>query len=252
MGLALLKLGGSVVTFKDKPLSVNKNAINKISKVLSKVKRPLIVVHGGGSFGHYYSVKYDIHTKPARYDLHAISLVKSSMVQLNDHIVSIMAKNRLNPYTVPPSALMHRAKSIKSKIHELKQLALNGLIPVTYGDVLHYSNRSYYILSGDALMSIIAKELKPDIAVFALNVDGVYRDLRGKELVREIITGKQAKFSQVPADVTGGMVRKITEAFKISRMGIDVLMVNGLKPERIVNALNNKKFEGTIVKGVRK
>jgi len=29
-------------------------------------------------------------------------------------------------------------------------------------------------------------------------------------------------------------------------------MVNGLKPERIVNALNNKKFEGTIVKGVRK
>ncbi|MFQ5969424.1 MAG: isopentenyl phosphate kinase [Nitrososphaerales archaeon] len=252
MGLALLKVGGSVVTFKDKPLSVNKVAINKISKVLSKVKRPLIVVHGGGSFGHYYSVKYDIHTKPARYDPRAVSLVKSSMIQLNDHIVSIMVKNKLNPYTVPPSALIRRAKGVKNNIRELKQLALSGLIPVTYGDVLHYSNSSYYILSGDALMGIIAKELKPDVALFALSVDGVYRDLQGEELVREIIAGKQIKFSQVPADVTGGMCRKMREAFKISRTGIDVLMVNGLKPERILNALRNKKFEGTIVKGVRK
>jgi len=250
MGLALLKLGGSVVTFKDKPLSVNKNVINRISKQLRKVKKPLIVVHGGGSFGHYYSVKYDMHTKPARYDLHGVSVVKCSMVELNNHIVKIMVKNKLNPYTVPPSSLMQGTKSIRNKIHELKELAVSGLIPVTHGDVLHYGNRSYYILSGDVLMSILAKELKPDIAVFALDVDGIYSDVRSKHLIREIKAASQAKFSEVPIDVTGGMSRKIREAFKMSKMGIDVLMVNGLKPERIMNALNGKN-EGTIVRGVK-
>jgi len=251
MGLALLKLGGSVVTFKHKPLSVNKNAIDRISKQLRKVKKPLIVVHGGGSFGHYYSVRYDMHTKPARYDLHGVSIVKCSMVELNNHIVNIMVKNRLNPYTVQPSSLMQGTKNIRSKIHELKELAMNGLIPVTHGDVLHYSNRSYYILSGDLLMSILAKELKPDIAVFALDVDGIYSDVRSKELIREIKAANQAKFSDVPLDVTGGMSRKIREAFKMSKMGIDVLMVNGLKPERIVNALNGKNVVGTIVRGAK-
>jgi len=174
------------------------------------------------------------------------------MVELNNYIVKIMLKNKLNPYTFQPSSLIQRTKSIGTKIRELKQLSMNGLIPVTHGDVLHYGDRSYYILSGDVLISMLAKELKPDIVVFALNVDGIYSDLRSKELVREIKAANQAKFSEVPIDVTGGMSRKIREAFKMSKMGIHVLMVNGLKPERIANALNGKKVEGTIVRGVKK
>ncbi|MGH9909062.1 MAG: isopentenyl phosphate kinase [Nitrososphaerales archaeon] len=251
MGLALLKLGGSVVTFKDKPLSVNKNAIDRISKDLRKVKQQLIVVHGGGSFGHYYSVKYDIHTKPARYNVHGVSVVRSSMVELNSYIVNIMVKNKLNPYSVPPSSLVHQNKCIRSKINELKQLASSNLIPVTYGDVLCYIDSLYYILSGDVLMTMLAKELRPDVVVFAVDVDGIYKDMKNREVIREITTAKQAKLDNVPIDVTGGISRKIREAFKIARMGIDVLMVNGMKPERIVGALNNKKVEGTLVKGAR-
>jgi isopentenyl phosphate kinase len=252
MKLALLKLGGSVVTFKDRPLSVNKNAIEKISKGLRKVKRPLIVVHGGGSFGHYYSVKYDMHTKPARYDIHGVSVVRSSMVELNNYIVNIMVKNKLNPYSVPPSSFVHHGKAMKSKIDELGQMASNKLVPVTYGDVLHYADRSYYILSGDAIMTMLAKQLRPDIVVFALNVDGVYRNMRSRELIHEISAVQQADLDNVPMDVTGGIGRKIREAFKIARMGIDVLMVNGLKPDRIVDALNNRRVEGTLVRGVRR
>jgi isopentenyl phosphate kinase len=51
--------------------------------------------------------------------------------------------------------------------------------------------------------------------------------------------------------VTGGMKRKVIEALKICGTGIDVLMVNGLKPERIVNAITGADFEGTILKGRR-
>ncbi|MDW3626632.1 MAG: hypothetical protein QOK72_08305, partial [Nitrososphaeraceae archaeon] len=68
--LVIIKLGGSVITFKEKPLSANYKAINNISKILSKLEIPLIIVHGGGSYGHYWSVKFDMHTKLQKYHPH--------------------------------------------------------------------------------------------------------------------------------------------------------------------------------------
>ena len=50
-------------------------------------------------------------------------------------------------------------------------------------------------------------------------------------------------------DVTGGMARKVEEAAKIAKMGIDVFFVNGNNPERIVKAVKNRKFKGTLFKG---
>ena len=59
--LALIKLGGSVVTLKEKPLTPNLAAINKITNLISRLSIPIIIVHGGGSFGHYCSAIYDLH-----------------------------------------------------------------------------------------------------------------------------------------------------------------------------------------------
>ena len=57
--------------------------------------------------------------------------------------------------------------------------------------------------------------------------------------------------SENTMDVTGGMNRKVEEASKIARMGISVFFVNGNKPERIVKAVKNRKFEGTLFRGKR-
>jgi len=47
------------------------------------------------------------------------------------------------------------------------------------------------------------------------------------------------------------MTRKVEEATNISKMGMDVFFVNGNKPERIVKAIKNRKFEGTVFRGKR-
>jgi len=47
-------------------------------------------------------------------------------------------------------------------------------------------------------------------------------------------------------DVTGGMARKITEAVKMSKSSLKVLFVDGTKPQRIIDAVSGKKFEGTL------
>src|SRR5215813_4617163 len=95
--LSLIKLGGSVITNKQIPLSANLTAISRIAKCLSLIKKPMILVHGGGSYGHYWSVRYNMHSASKAYNPHGIGIVHASMITLNQIIVEIMSKHDMNP-----------------------------------------------------------------------------------------------------------------------------------------------------------
>ncbi|MBI5859564.1 MAG: gamma-glutamyl kinase [Nitrosarchaeum sp.] len=248
--MILIKLGGSIITNKEKPLSPRKKTIENIAQHLKKIDEPIIIVHGGGSFGHYWSVKYDMHTRPMKYNTHGVSIVKNSMIELNKIILDAFLRNKMNPYCLPPTDFMSGDKPITNKIKEIEKIASAGLIPITFGDALWYGQKKTYILSGDKIMTYLSKILKPRLVVFALNEEGLYQDLKSKKLIREL-KGENPIISKNNMDVTGGMTRKVQEATKISEMGMDVFFVNGNKPERIVKAVKNRKFEGTVFRGKR-
>ena len=243
--MILIKLGGSIITNKEKPLSARRKTIDNILKQVRKIKEPKIIVHGGGSYGHYWSVKYGMHTKPAKYDLKGVSVVKNSMIELNKIILDAAVKNKLDPYSLPPTDFMNGNRSIKSKILTINDIAKSGLTPITYGDALWYGQKKSYILSGDVIMTTLAKALKPRLSIFALNVDGVYSNMKSKKLIYDFRKEKPS-ISTNKMDVTGGMTRKITEAAKMSRSGLKVFFANGNKPQRITDAVSGKKFEGTL------
>jgi len=243
--MLLIKLGGSIITNKEKPFSPRRKTIDNVIRSLKKIHEPMVVVHGGGSFGHYWSVKFDMHTKPAKYDMKGISAVKNSMVELNKIILQSFFNNKLNPYSLPPTDFVSGNKPILKKIKEIKKIAQSNLIPITYGDALWYGEKKSYILSGDVIMTMIAKVLRPRLSIFVLNVDGLYSDIKKKKLIYEI-KDEQPFFSKPTTDVTGGMKRKVQEASKISKNGLKVFFVNGNKSERIINAVKRNKFEGTL------
>jgi len=249
--VVLIKLGGSVITYKERPLTTNKIAIDRILKTLSSVKIPIILVHGGGSFGHYWSIKYDMHSKPERYSSEGIAVVHESMILLNHIIVKSMLKLKMNPYSVPPFSFMLGNKPILKKIFELASMTKDNIIPITYGDIVYRSYHRYSILSGDELMTMISSVLRPKKVIFAVNVDGIYKDPQTKQIVQKIEEKSLIKFSRVNFDITGGMKRKVREALKISLAGMDVHFVNGFKPERLLKILENSKTEGTVIKGKR-
>jgi isopentenyl phosphate kinase len=60
--LLLMKLGGSVVSSKDKPFSYNEDLVSVIGSALSqhKTEWDYVLVHGGGSFGHPLAKKHRI------------------------------------------------------------------------------------------------------------------------------------------------------------------------------------------------
>jgi len=246
--MILIKLGGSIITQKQKPLTAKIATTKLIASQLRKIKEPFMVVHGGGSFGHYWSVKYDMHSRPDRYDTRGVAVVKNSMVQLNKLVLDSFLESKLNPYCLPPTDFISEDKPIIKKVLEIPKIAKTGLVPVSYGDVMWFGKNKFYILSGDRIMGILAKILRPRLAIFVTNVDGVYTNMKTKTLIPEI-KKEVPVVSDVKMDVTGGMNRKIKEATNIAKNGIRVFFVNGNKPERIVNAINGKKFEGTLFRG---
>ena len=243
--MILIKLGGSIITNKGKPLSPRKKTIDNILKEIGKIKEPIIIVHGGGSYGHYWSVKYDMHTKPAKTNPKGVAIVKNSMVELNKIILDSAVKNRINSYCLPPTDFMNGNKAIKSKILTINDISKSGLTPITFGDALWFGQKKSYILSGDVIMTTIGKILKPRLSLFVLDVDGVYSDLKTKKLIHDFKKEKP-EIKNNKMDVTGGMTRKITEANNMAKVGLKIFFVNGNKPKRITDAVSGKRFEGTL------
>ena len=245
--MLIIKLGGSIITNKQKPLTVRYKTIHKIVKKLKTSKEKIIIVHGGGSFGHYWSVKYNMHTKPMKYDNHGIAIVKNSMVKLNKIILDIFLENGFNPYIFHANSFIdNHGIPITEKILELKEVSASGLIPITYGDVLWYRKKKSYILSGDKIMTILAKVIRPRLSIFVLNEDGIYSNFAEKKLIYKLNNEKPD--IQMINDATGGINRKYKEAKQIVESNLKVFFVNGNKPNRIIDAINNIKFEGTLFK----
>jgi isopentenyl phosphate kinase len=260
--LIIIKLGGSVITYKDKPLTPNYLAIEKMANIIKELKthNKIIIVHGGGSFGHYWSIKYDMHTLPSAYSDEGISRVRESMIKLNSIIVEKFIAINLKPFSIHASSFVFNNLHCREQIMDMMDMIKNNdLIPITYGDVIHTSGGNFSILSGDTLMNILSVNLKPRFSIFTTNVDGIYDNITNGNLVPNILISKtkelltkgadtKIEFSSMVCDVTGGMKRKISESINIANKGIPVYLINGFYPERMIDIINGSEFIGTSIK----
>jgi len=247
----VIKLGGSVITHKDRPLALRNDAIEALSRVLAYHPSRKIIIHGGGSFGHYYAKKAGLSTEcSAINDLEAVFLTRKSMFELNQHIVNSLSKNGLYPYIIAPYIMSKNHSSMRLL---LSQLLDRGFTPLFFGDVVPCRG-GFKIVSGDDISYNVCSVVRPSRMIFCIDVDGIYpstrmegqivHELSGKVL--ENIVGYSNKF-----DVTGGIIRKLKIAYKISKLGIDVFFVNGLNSDSVLKALNGVYGVGTCMRGTR-
>jgi isopentenyl phosphate kinase len=260
--LIIIKLGGSIITFKDQPLTPNYQAIDKIANFIKELKKiyKIIIVHGGGSFGHYWSLKYDMHTKPFAYSDEGVARVRESMIKLNSIIVEKFISTNLKPFSIHASTFVFNNSVCSEQILDMMNMIKNNdIIPLTYGDVVHTSHGNFSILSGDTLMKMLSINLNPRFSIFTTNVDGIYDDPINGKLISNILQNKnknlltnnhdtKIEYSKMLFDVTGGMKRKISESMNIVNKGIPVYLINGFYPERIMDIINGNDFIGTSIK----
>jgi isopentenyl phosphate kinase len=260
-GLTILKLGGSAVTKKEKPFTPNVNAINRLAGEIKKAKvKPLLIIHGGGSFGHPLANKYKIkegYRTPAQ--VLGFSKTHYAMVKLNKLILDSLIRQGIPAVSIQPSACIV-TKNGRIKYMETKPL-LNlleiGFTPILYGDAVIDLAKGFTILSGDQLASSLAVNLNARRIIFGVDVDGLFTanpklDPTAK-LFKELSIIKLRKLKRSFAkakvtDVTGGMLGKILELTPAIEKGVPAIIVNAAKPSRVYKALRDKKVIGTIIK----
>ncbi len=257
--MQIVKLGGSVVTVKDKPMTADHENVNRLAEEIKAAwPTPLVVIHGGGSFGHPVAKKYGIADGfTSERQVVGFTRTHQAMVALNTIIVDALLDEGIPALSVAPSAFIatYDGRMPRGDFENIGRLVVKGMLPVLYGDAVIDKSRGFSILSGDQLAVRLAVSMGANRLIFGVDVDGVYTSnpklAPQARLIDRLSLEKLEGFVEIgkalTTDVTGGMLGKVSEARAAVEAGIEVRMVNATKPGVILKALRGEPVAGTVL-----
>jgi len=260
--LILIKLGGSLITDKNKPFTARGKVILRLGREIKETKKKfpgkIIIGHGSGSFGHTVAAKYKTQDGIVNEkSIEGLSLVADVAIQINRIVIKNFLKVGLPAFSLAPASFLiaKNQRLEESFLKPLRHLLKIGLIPVIYGDVILDKKKGCCIFSAEKTLDIIADNLRKEFNILRIihcgDTNGVY-DQTGETIpvitqdsfkkLRKIIGGSTA------TDVTGGMLHKVKESLKIARFGIESLIISGKTPGNLEKAILGEKVKGTLIK----
>jgi isopentenyl phosphate kinase len=218
-----LKLGGSLITEKDKPATPRLEVIARIAKEISEARvadpdMRLLLGHGSGSFGHMSAGKFGtrqgVHTPD---EWAGFVEVWRDAAALNHIVMDALIAAGLPSIALPvsSSAIARDGEIARWEVAPIEAALQGALLPVIYGDVVSDEARGGTILSTEELFHYLAKRLTPQRILVAGIEPGIFTDFPNKsELIKSITTktystaASKLQGSQAP-DTTGGMAAKV-------------------------------------------
>jgi len=259
----ILKIGGSVITDKNGELAARTEVINRLAEEIQKAGlKNLIIVHGGGSFGHPTAQKYGIKEGLKNETQHiGFSETHHVMTVLNGLVMDALVWHHVPAFSISPSSCVvtenGRIKLFEDTV--LKTLLQMGFLPVLHGDAVLDEKLGFTVLSGDQLIAHLARNLNATKMIIGVDTDGLYdadpkveknAKLFSHLTLVELERIKPRLQGSIVSDVTGGMLGKISELVPAVEEGIPVIMVNASKKNRVYKALMGEKVQGTVIEKV--
>lgn len=258
--IILIKIGGSLITDKNKPFTVNQKALDiiacSIKQVAQQDRVQLILGHGGGSFPHVPAKKYQtqkgvINSKSFR----GIAEVQEAAAQLNRIVIKTLLGQGINAVSISPSSsfMVKNNKIKKMFLAPIKKLLEFKMLPVLYGDVVLDEKQGCVILSTERVLGFLGRRLQRKgyqikRIIHCGQTNGVY-DQNGKTIPlinrNNFEKYKKGLNGAGGIDVTGGMLHKVEESLKMAQKGIPALIIDGVEKGSLLKAIEGKKVLGT-------
>ena len=262
-GLTFLKLGGSLISDKEKPATARPERIGRIAAEIAEVltaqpEMQLLLGHGSGSFGHIPAKKHGT-MQGVNDEAGWMGFVKvwRQAAALNQIVMKGLHSAGLQAIAFPPSA---SARAIDGKLSTwglspIQAALVAGLIPVVYGDVAFDQVRGGTIFSTEEIFRFLAKALKPERILLAAN-EAVYADYPDRaKIVPEITVENFGELSNALGgseveDVTGGMLGKVQSMLELveRQPQIEVQIFSGVEEGALRKALQGSEA-GTRIQG---
>ena len=229
--VVVLKLGGSLITEKDRPETIDENALAAACEAIASVLDDntdasnglgrLVLVHGGGSFGHHHASEHGVSTTAGTHDAAAAFEIHGAMVRLNHAILTRLHERSVPAVPVHPLSLSARPAGVDGDLDlptgSMETLLAEGFVPVIHGDGVATTGAGVTVVSGDELVVEVAERFDADRVGLCSTVPGVLNDagavipeITSFEDVAEYLGGSDA------TDVSGGMAGKVRELLALS------------------------------------
>ena len=261
--LILVKIGGSLITDKNKPFTLKPQALTKIVAEIKKVfetsKKKIIIGHGAGSFGHVVAHKYNtVNGAEDKKQILGMAEVAEAAIRLNRQVIKRLLACQVPAVAVSAlSSFYSHNKQFKSGFFKSldKILKLGGL-PVVYGDVVLDEQIGCTIFSTEKVLAqigqyflkhktyVIEKIIHCGQTIGVYDQDGKTMPLINKQNFKKIKTSLNGSHG---IDVTGGMIHKVEESLKLAQVGIPALIIDGIEKGTLSQAVEGKKVPGTKV-----
>ncbi len=258
--LIFIKLGGAAITHKSKPGKVNFSVLKRVSKEISGFydDYKLLIGHGGGSFPHAVASKYDLSNGIETCGVRGFTEIQASAHALNNIVLEEFLKKKIPAISIQPSActIMDNGKVKKMYYEPIETLLNNGIVPIIYGDIIPDRSKGCSIASTEMLFSYLARKLKPSKIIIGTDVDGVFTEdpkkgngelieLIDKNNIQNILKNIKPTISN---DVTGGMYHKVKELYKLSKLDIEIDIINLLKKDYLKETVKEKRLGTRILR----
>jgi isopentenyl phosphate kinase len=263
--LLFLKLGGSLITDKDKAHTARQEVITRLAEEIAAAREkvhdlPLVLGHGSGSFGHFAGKKYGTRQGvSSREEWRGFAEVWQEANALNRIVMDSLAQAGLPAIALPPSASVIAKDGVVDNwnLDPLVSALRVGLLPVVFGDVVFDIVRGGTILSTEDLFAHLAVQLNPRRILLAGLEKGVWADFPTcKELVKEMTPGSldsiRASLGQSRGtDVTGGMLAKVRQSLDLVEKvdGLEILIFSGQETGAAARALAGEQMGTRVLRG---
>lgn len=252
--IVFLKLGGSLITDKQVPMTARGETIRRLAKEVAGVfltspNFRLVLGHGSGSFGHVparrYGTRSGVHTAE---EWHGFIEVWQAAAALNRLVVDTFSAAGLPVIPFPPSAgvTADDGRIAVWNTDPIEAALAAGLLPVVFGDVVFDRARGGTILSTEDLFEYLVPVLAPERVLLAGLEAGVCADFPGCRQVIPMITPSTSADLLVglggsaAPDVTGGMAAKVALALRMVEADpdLEVVIFSGEIPGLVAGELS--------------
>ena len=210
----VLKLGGSVITRKDRPETVDEAMLERAVESVATIPGRTIVVHGGGSFGHHHASAYGVSSTDGTRDDAGIRAIHGAMKRLNAIVVDALVGAGVPAVPVHPFSAARRRSdgALELGTDPVGTILDEGFVPVLHGDTVIHEGMGATIVSGDELVVTLATALDARRVGVCSSVPGVY-DAEGDVIdrIESFEDVRDAVGASDATDVTGGMAGKVRE-----------------------------------------
>ncbi|MFX1276363.1 MAG: isopentenyl phosphate kinase [Promethearchaeota archaeon] len=261
--IILLKLGGSLLTDKNTPNSIREDVVKGAIQQIIDANVKLIIIHGGGSFGHPIAKKYKI-TKGIDSSIPeqilGLAETHQAMNKFNSYLTNLFLEKKYPTLSLQTSSMFFKeSNQILMNSIDIIETALDlNILPILYGDIILDKEGSFSIISGDQIIFELCKKIKKfkiSKVIFTMETDGLFiKDVNNVDnciLVEECISDELDRLEIADLgqkiDVTGGIKGKLDFIKQICNLNIPVQLINGLKKDFIYKSLIDEKFECTLV-----